>query len=245
MSVDGALLLPYLSKIESRRALSDRARKAFLALPLQQQSYEIYRDILKEGDRPTRCCLIVEGVVSRYKVLKNGSRQINSFHFAGDMVDLHAGLLTIADSSIRTHTPTTIITIDCESILDLAAKYPEWARAFWFDTLVDSSIFREWTLNIGRRTAAARVAHLLLEIAARLEQIGQSDGRTFFLPITQSDLADAVGLSAVHTNRSFQQLRQSGAIRTNGRNVVIEDYPAMAFEASFDPVYLHPEGPRR
>lgn len=245
MSVDASILLPYLAKIERRRSLSDRARKAFLALPLQMHSYDLYRDIMKEGDRPTRCCLIIDGVVSRYKVLKNGSRQINSFHFAADMVDLHASLLTVADSGIRTHTPTTLVTIDCENILDLAAEYPEWARAFWFDTLIDSSIFREWTVNIGRRTAAARVAHLLLEIAARLEQIGQSDGRSFFLPITQSDLADAVGLSAVHTNRSFQRLRQSGAIRTHGRNIVIEDYPALASEASFDPVYLHPEGPRR
>lgn len=245
MIVDNSILLPYLAKIERRRSLSEEARAAFLALPVQTHRYDVYRDIVKEGDRSTRCCLIIDGVASRYKTLKNGSRQINSFHFAGDMVDLHAGLLTVADNGIRTHTPTTVATMDCNDILDLAAKYPEWARAFWFDTLVDSSIFREWTVNVGRRTAVARVAHLLLEFSARLETIGQSDGKTFHLPVTQTDLADAVGLSAVHTNRSIQQLRQSGFIRTHGRNVFIEDYPAMVAEASFDPAYLHPEGPRR
>ncbi len=162
MTVDLSVLLPYLSKVERRRSLSEAASAAFMALPLEQHSYEIYRDILKEGDRPTRACLILKDVASRYSTLKNGTRQINSFHLAGDMVDLNAGLLTVSDSGIRTHTPTTIVTIACEDILDLASDYPEWGRAFWFDTLVDASIFREWTVNVGRRTAVARVAHLLL-----------------------------------------------------------------------------------
>ena len=161
------------------------------------------------------------------------------------MVDLNAGLLTVSDSGIRTHTPTTVVTIGCEDILDLASDYPEWGRAFWFDTLVDASIFREWTVNVGRRTAVARVAHLLLEFNARLEKIGLGDGRAFVLPITQADLADAVRLSAIHTDRSIQRLRRSGAIRTHGRNFVIEDYPALVEEASFGPAYLQPEGPRR
>lgn len=245
MTVGRSVLLPYLSKVERRRSLSEAASAAFMALPLEQHSYEIYRDILKEGDRPTRACLILTGVASRYSTLKNGTRQINSFHLAGDMVDLNAGLLTVSDSGIRTHTPTTVVTIGCEDILDLASDYPEWGRAFWFDTLVDASIFREWTVNVGRRTAVARVAHLLLEFNARLEKIGLGDGRAFVLPITQADLADAVGLSAIHTIRSIQRLRRSGAIRTHGRNFVIEDYPALVEEASFDPAYLQPEGPRR
>lgn len=245
MSVDNSVLFPYLTRIEQTRSLSAAAREAFLALPLEQHIYGTYQDFIKEGERPTRSCLIVEGVVSRYKTLRNGRRQISSFHFPGEMVDLHATLLTVADSGMRTHTPTTIVTINCEDILDLAAQYSEWGRAFWFDTLVDASVFREWTLNLGQRTAAARVAHLLLEINARLERIGQSDGRRFVLPITQLDLADAVGLSAVHTNRSIQQLRQSGTIRTQGREVVIEDYASLVAQAGFDPSYLHPEGPRR
>ncbi|MDZ4306925.1 Crp/Fnr family transcriptional regulator [Allopontixanthobacter sp.] len=245
MSVNASSLLPYVEKIERRRPLSDEARAAFLALPVQLESYGTYQSILNEGERPDRCCLIVEGVVSRYKSLKNGRRQINSFHYAGDMVDLQAAILTVADTGIRTHTPTKAVRIDCEDILDLAEKYPEWARAFWFDTQVDASIFREWTLNVGQRTAVERVAHLLLEISARLESIGQSDGKEFVLPVTQADLADAVGLSAVHTNRSIQQLRHSGALRTHGRKVVIENYPALAKVASFDRTYLHPEGPRR
>lgn len=245
MSVDNSVLLPYLAKVDRNGSLSDAAREAFLALPLEHHTHGINRDIIKQGDCPTRSCLIVEGVVSRHKTLRNGKRQISSFHFPGDMVDLHASLLTVADSGIRTHTPTTIVTIACKDILGLAAEYPEWGRAFWFDTLVDASVFREWTLNLGQRTAVARVAHLLLEISVRLERIGQSDGRSFVLPVTQADLADAVGLSAVHTNRSIQQLRQSGTIRTQGREVMIEDYQSLVSQALLDPSYLHPEGPRQ
>ncbi|MGB3379637.1 Crp/Fnr family transcriptional regulator [Allopontixanthobacter sediminis] len=137
------------------------------------------------------------------------------------------------------------MTIACDDILDLAAKYPEWGRAFWFDTLVEASIFREWTVCLGRRNAVARVAHLLLEFSVRFEMTGNGDGKSFILPITQADIADAVGLSAVHTNRSIQHLRQSGEISTDGRTVTIEDYAALEKVALFDPAYLHLGGPRR
>jgi CRP-like cAMP-binding protein len=234
----------YLRKIEGRHPMSKKARQALIDLPSGRQTYETYRDIVREGERTTRCCLIESGFASRYKTLPNGGRQINSFHFPSDMVDLQSSLLMVADHGVRTHAPTTIVTFDCQDILKLADDYPEWGRAFWFDTMVDSSIFREWTLNVGRRTAVSRVAHLLLEFAWRLKSIGESDGRKFTVPVTQSDLADAAGLSAVHTNRSLQRLREDGLIRSYGKTVVIEKPDELAKVASFDARYLHPEGPR-
>lgn len=234
----------YLEKIEGRRKLSQPAREAFLALPTQYQEYGIYRDIVREDQRTTTCCLIVSGCVSRYKTLPNGARQINSFHFDGDMVDLQSAMQLVSDHGIRTHTRCEIVRVDCNAILRLSFEYPEWAHAFWFDTLVDASIFREWMLNIGRRVAVGRVGHLLLEIVHKLTAIGRSDGRKFEMPITQSDLADAVGLSAVHTNRSMQQLRESRLISSIGRTFVIENMADLKRISSFDTDYLHPEGPR-
>ena len=239
----GALQL-YLDKIETRRGLAPIARQMFLALPYQIEEFDIYRDIVSEGGRTDRCCLMITGCVSRYKTLVSGGRQINSFHFAGDMVDLQSSLVVIADHGIRTHSPCTVARIECRHIIELAAEFPEWSRAFWFDTLVDAAIFREWTLNVGRRSAVERVAHLLLEIVHRLVSIGQSDGTKFYMPVTQADLSDAVGLSPVHTNRSLQHLRETGLIRTHGRNFVIEDGKGLWKLAGFDPAYLHPEGPR-
>jgi CRP-like cAMP-binding protein len=183
-------------------------------------------------------------VVSRYKTFPNGERQINSFHLPGDKVDLQSALLLVAAHAIRTHAPSTIVTFDCQDVIKLAEDYPEWGRAFWFDTMVDSAVFREWMLNVGRRTAVSRIAHLLLEFAWRLKFIGESDGTKFVLPVTQADLADAAGLSAVHTNRSLQRLREDKLIRTYGRTVIIEQPADLARLASFDPRYMHPEGPR-
>lgn len=244
MSENPAALELYLRKVEGRHPMPEGARKAFLDLRHTRQNYATYRDIVREGDRSSRCCLLESGFVSRYKTLPGGGRQINSFHIPGDMIDLQSALLLVADHGIRTHLPTAILAFSAQDILRLAEEWPEWGRAFWFDTMVDASIFREWTLNVGRRQAVARVAHLLLELAARFQSIGKSDGRKFNLPVTQADLADAVGLSAVHTNRSLQKLREDGLIRSYGRTVVLEEVEALKRLSSFTPRYLHPEGPR-
>ena len=238
------LLQLYVDRIEARSSLSTPAREAFLQLPARREEYDIYHSIVHEDDSTDTCCLMVSGCVSRYKTLPNGQRQINSFHFGGEMVDLQAALLLVADHGIRTHSPCTVLRIDCNALLALSVDYPEWSRAFWFDTLVDAAIFREWMLNVGRRIAVGRVGHLLLEIAYKLVKAGLSDGRAFTMPVTQSDLADAVGLSSVHTNRSLQELRERGLISTIGRKFVIEDRPGLEKLSSFDPSYLHPEGPR-
>lgn len=234
----------HLAKLTGRAKISEDAQRAFLDLDTNREEYGVYRDVVREGEPTQRCCFVEKGLLSRYKTLGTGARQIVSFHLAGDFVDLPSSLIKIADHGIRTHTPTTLFTVACNDILRLAADFPELGRAFWFDTLVDAAIFREWTLNVGRRTARERTAHLLLEFAYRFEAIGQSDGREFILPITQADLADAVGLSPVHINRSLQWLRAQGLIRTFGRTVVIEDKQALIREADFRSTYLHPEGPR-
>lgn len=244
MSPPIAALELYLRKIEARHPMSPAARQAIFDLPSGREEFEIYRDMVREGDRTSRCFLLESGCASRYKTLPDGGRQINSFHFPGDMVDLQSVLLLVADHAIRSHAPTTIVTFDCQDVLRLAEEWPEWGRAFWFDTMVDSAIFREWMLNVGRRSALSRVAHLLLEFAWRLAAIGLSDGDKFEMPVTQNDLADAAGLSAVHTNRSLQRLREKGMIRSYGRTVVIEDRDGLAKVAAFDTGYLHPEGPR-
>ena len=234
----------FLRRIEARHPLSPDARQAFLDLNRKVETIPVNCDIVREGERTIRCALIESGFASRYKALPGGGRQINSFHLPGDMVDLQSALVLVADHGIRTHAPTTILTFDCNDILQLANDWPEWGRAFWFDTIADASVFREWILNVGRRQAVQRIAHLLLELAARFEAIGMSDGRKFTLPVTQQDLADAAGLSPVHTNRSLQKLRESGLIRTYGRTIIIEDVDAMRRMSSFTRLYLHPEGPR-
>lgn len=234
----------YVAKLERRAPLSDESREALLELPYRQRSLEAYRDIIREGDRPTHCCLVVSGLVSRYKTLRNGSRQILSFHFPGDMVDLQGALVLIADHGIRAHIPSEIALIEHAAILELAARLPELGRALWFDTLIDAAVFREWMVNVGRRTALQRTAHLLLELHYRMGEIGVADGDSFPLPVSQADLSDALGISPVHLNRTLQWLRAERLIRSISRTVIIEDSVRLTEIAGFQANYLHPEGPR-
>ncbi len=234
----------YVAKLERRAPLSDESREALLALPYRQRLLEAYRDIIREGDRPTHCCMVVSGLVSRYKTLRNGSRQILSFHFPGDMVDLQGALVVIADHGIRAHIPSEIALIEHAAILEVAARLPELGRALWFDTLIDAAVFREWMVNVGRRTALQRTAHLLLELHYRMGEIGAADGDSFPLPVSQADLSDALGISPVHLNRTLQWLRAERLIRSISRTMIIEDPVRLTEIAGFQPNYLHPEGPR-
>jgi hypothetical protein len=119
---------------------------------------------------------------------------------------------------------------------------PELARAFWFDSLVDAAIFREWTVNLGRRNSHERTAHLLLELAALHAAVGLLHDDTFDLPVTQSDLSDALGMTAVHLNRVLQSMRGDRLIRTHSRSITIENRPELEALAGFHPGYLRPEG---
>jgi CRP-like cAMP-binding protein len=238
-------LLKYLAKIESRKMLDADARAAFLALPFQIRTFGANRDIVHEGDRPTRSCFVLAGLVSRYRTLRSGARQIVSFHIPGDMVDLHSALIIVSDHGIRTHVATTIVTVAHTDLLAVAARYPSLGRGFWFDTLIDAAIFREWTVNVGRRNSRERTAHLLLEFATRFRTAGLMTDNTFDLPLSQVDMSDALGITAVHLNRTLQWLRGERFIRTHSRSVTIENWPGLIALAGFDPVYLHPEGPRQ
>lgn len=241
---DDSPISRYIAKLERNMRLPLDARAALLAVPTQVRSVPANFDIVHERDRPERSCLVDSGIVSRHKTLPNGARQILSFHFPGDMVDLQSALVIVADHGIRTHTPTTIVTIAHSDILRLAADYPALGRAFWFDTLLEAAIFREWTVNVGRRNTRQRTAHLLLEFAARLDAVGLSDGDTFLLPVSQTDLSDALGITSVHLNRTLQWMRGERLIRTLSRTVTIENRAEMMALSGFDPTYLHPEGPR-
>jgi CRP-like cAMP-binding protein len=234
----------FVNKLKKRSEIPDAAIEAFLRVRVRRLIVSTYQDVIREGERTTHCCLVEQGLVSRYRTLRDGGRQILSFHLPGDMADLHASLLMISDHGIRAHIPTTIVQVPCIDMLRLAAEFPELGRAFWFDTLVDAGIFREWTVSVGRRSARRRIGHLLLEFACRYQAIGESDGTRFELRVIQADLADAAGLSLVHVKRSLQALRAEGLIRTYGKTVVIEDWDALAELADFNPSYLHPEGPR-
>jgi CRP-like cAMP-binding protein len=121
----------------------------------------------------------------------------------------------------------------------LFAAHPNIRRAAWLDTLIDSSVFREWVVNLGRRDARGRIAHLLCELMARLKASGLMDSDVCDFPLTQEQIADATGLTPVHTNRTLQTLRKDGLISLSSNRLTVLDWNKLADAGDFNDRYLH------
>lgn len=209
------------------------------ALPYQTEQVSRFQELVREGDTPDRCCLLVRGYAARYKDTASGSRQIVSFHIPGDLLDIQHLLLSRADHSIGTVTPAKVAWIPKSDLLHLAWARPRIGKALWRDSLIDASIFREWVLNIGRRSAKSRIAHMLCEFVARCERVGLGSRHNFELPMTQQQIADATGLTPVHVNRTLKSLDQDGAIVRDRNRFNIVDWDRLCSIADFDARYLH------
>ena len=233
------ILHPLVRKLQTVFDLSEKEKEAVLTLPFLVRELKAGQDIVREQDRPSQCCVILDGFAFRYKIFDEGRRQILSFHIPGDIPDLQSLHLEVMDHSLATLVPTRVAFIPHHALQALLHAEPKIAGAFWREALIDASIFREWVGNIGRRPALARLAHVLCEIFTRIRALGLSDDHSFPLPVTQEELADAMGLSTVHVNRMMMELRAGGLIRTPRRAVIIENWEGLKEVGQFDPGYLH------
>lgn len=186
--------------------------------------------------------LLIEGFMGRYMEDRDGDRQLVALHLPGDFVDLHAFPLKHLDHDVVTLTETAIATIDHAALSRITAQYPHLTRLLWFSTLLDAAMHREWIFRLGRLDGKGRVAHLLCETAARLAAVEMCDGREFRLPLNQSDIADACGLTNVHVNRVFRSLREEELVTMKGQDVVIGNLAGLQTLAEFDPQYLYIHG---
>jgi CRP-like cAMP-binding protein len=226
-------------KLSSHEELSSADRAAILALPFTRRKLPAGHYIVWDGDKPQHSCLLLSGFAYRHKLAGNGGRQIVSIHMKGDLVDLQNSLLGVADHNVQMLTAGEVALIPVDAMRELAFSHPSVGMAMWYDTLVDGSIFREWVLNIGRRDARTRIAHLLCEFAMRLELAELGQQTVYELPITQEQLADAVALTSVHVNRMLMQLEHDGLIRRTKRVISILDWTELVKVADFEPRYLH------
>ncbi|MFL5078333.1 MAG: Crp/Fnr family transcriptional regulator [Microvirga sp.] len=142
---------PLIRKLESVAPVSDAEKRAIAALPITLRDLKADQDILREQDRPSQCCVLLEGFACRYKVMPGGKRQISSFHIPGDIPDLLSLHLEVMDHSLSTVVPSRVAFIPHETIRAFLQAHPRIADVFWRDTLIDAAIFREWIANVGRR----------------------------------------------------------------------------------------------
>ncbi|QQV78088.1 Crp/Fnr family transcriptional regulator [Sphingomonas aliaeris] len=200
--------------------------------------YAAKRVIVRENVPLTQCTLLMSGFVERFKDTPDGRRQILAIHVPGDFVDLHSYPLKRLEHSVAALTPVTVVNFPHADIRALTAKSATLTELLWRSTLIDAAINREWIVSVGARGASVRLAHLMCEMFVRLERIGLTRGEEFDFPVTQIDLADATGLTAVHANRMLRQLRERGLVEFRQGLVKILDWPALKDFAGFDPRYL-------
>ncbi|GJE41485.1 Crp/Fnr family transcriptional regulator [Methylobacterium soli] len=230
-----------IRKLESIATLTNEERQAILSLPAKTRVLQPGQDIARDGDKPSQCCLILNGWACRYKVLGEGRKQIFSFHIPGDIPDLQSLHIHTMDHSLATLTEATVAFIPHESMRELTTRFPGVKAALWRDTLVDAAIFREWMIGMGRKSAFGRIAHLFCEMYLKLQAVGLAGGYRYPLPITQIDIGDALGLSNVHVNRTLQAMRGKGLISLRSNTLVIEAWDELMRVSEFDPTYLHLE----
>lgn len=189
--------------------------------------------------------LIVSGFVARYKDLSNGQRQITDIHVAGDFTDLHGFVLKRLEHHVGTLTPIQMAFVPHERLTRISEEHPHLLRMLWLSTLIDAAIQRERMLSVGRRSAVARVAHLMCELYTRLGLVNQVDGTSFALPVTQMDIADVTGLTSVHVNRMLREIRDRGLMTFRNAIVEIHDLAGLERLADFDRSYLFLESQPR
>ena len=222
--------------------LSDAERCVLDAVVARTRKVCAGQDIVREGDVPSECGLILDGFACRYKLLPEGRRQVMSFHIVGDICDLHSFLLKEMDHSVGAVTACTLGVIPHQALRTITERHPHLTRLLWRSTLIDAAVFREWMVGIGRRSGLARVAHLLCETLTRLETIGLAQDGVCELPMTQTDIGDALGLTNVHINRVLQQLRGRGIITLRQTALVVIDWERLKQIGEFVPNYLHLDG---
>ncbi|MHB0768347.1 Crp/Fnr family transcriptional regulator [Bradyrhizobium sp. 5.13L] len=238
-TADRSLVQPAIRRLNALRRLSPEARASLEHAMLEGvQRAGAGEDLISEGDPVDSVRIVLSGWLCRYKTLEDGRRQIVNFILPGESCDAYAFLLSTIDHSIATLTPAIYTKLKRARFDGLLAADRSLAEAFLCETLVNSAIQREWVINLGRRVALERLAHLFCEIFERLRPVGMVEGNTCAMPVTQMDLADATGLSVVHLNRTLQELRASGLIALRDRTLTIRDLEALKDAALFSPSYL-------
>lgn len=226
-------------RLRISEAISDEDIEIIRTLPVVVKDYTAERPVVRDGERATECCLIIEGFCIRSKTLSDGKRQILSLHIPGEIPDLMSLFLHVMDHDLSTLTPSRLGFINHEVLRQLHRRRPNVAEMFWRDTLIDAAMFREWIVNVGQRPAPARLAHVMMELRERLRVIGRVDGSNFEMPLTQEEIGDALGITSVHVNRVIRQLREDGIVELHRGRATVLDENKFRELADFDNRYLH------
>ena len=231
----------HLMKLRARDAVTAEEEQAILDAIGEVRLLPADHVVIQAGRTVEFSTLLLEGIMCRYKDLSDGQRQITELHIAGDFADLHSFTLKRLDHSIMTMTPCQVALVPHANLERITEELPHLTRLYWFMTNMDAAIHREWEVSLGRRSAVSRIAALLCELKLRSEVVGMTDGMSYGLDLTQTDLAECVGLTPIHVNRTLKELRETGLVQFRGGRVTINTWDGLVRIAEFDSAYLYLE----
>lgn len=228
----------FLDRLKSRSTLTEEEQEAVLNLPGRAEQVRPNRDFVRIGERVDYSCLVVAGIVAAFGQNSEGARQITAMHLPGEMANLHSVVQPVPTSALQALSTATVLQVPNTAIRAASARYPAVAEALWRDCMVDGSILSQWIVNVGRRDARTRIAHLFCEMGTRLGARPPRGDAIFPFAVTQSQLADATGLTPVHVNRTLMALKAEGLMTVHGQVAWIHDWERLAGVGDFDAAYL-------
>ncbi|WP_294329743.1 Crp/Fnr family transcriptional regulator [uncultured Sphingomonas sp.] len=229
----------HLLKLRLRDTISAEEEAAIRETIVDTVVHPAGRTIVRAGEELNYSTLLLDGLVGRYKDLKNGQRQITHVHVAGDFADLHGFTLKRLDHALLALTPCTIARSSHTRLRKITETMPHLTRVMWYSTNVDAAIHREWEVSLGRRSAIQRAAHLFCELHVRLGVVGLAEADGYALAMSQAELAECLGLTPVHVNRVLRELRERGLVEFRAGRVSFQDLSGLKRLAEFDPGYLY------
>ncbi len=227
---------PFIRKLRQEAALLPEDEAILADLTNSKRSVE-RGDVLREGAHQRSIVLVFEGWVYRYRQLENGKRQITAVFVPGDLCQPFGATPRVLDHSLAALNAAVLSFVPPRLLLSIAHANPRIEEALWCDLLKTDVLAREHMVSLGRRLATERLGHFFCEMHERLTAVGLADGDTFDLPLTQVDLADLFGLSAVHVNRALQELRSSGLLSMRNRRATLPEVAALRELSMFNPAY--------
>lgn len=228
-----------LLKLRVRDILSAAEEAALLSLIDNVEEVPAKKLVVARGVPLRHSILLLDGLMCRFKDLRNGRRQISALHIPGDFLDLHGFTLKHLDHDVMALAKSHMVLVPHERLTQLTIDFPHLTRLLWFSTNLDAAIHREWEVCLGQRSGVERVAHLFCEMYTRMSVVGLVEGNVYDLPMSQSELGECLGLTPVHTNRVLRNLRERGLAEMKARQVIIHDMAGLKALAEFDPVYLY------
>ena len=234
---------PLTRKLSAFVALSSNDLGVLERLHQRRRSFVAGRDLVHQGQSDQAAYILASGWVCSYKLQPDGTRQIVDFQIAGDFLGLRSVLLRTSDHSFEPIVDIQAVEVLASDLLDAFEQTPRLATAILWAASRDEAMVVEHLVGMGQRDAEARMAHLLLELGAKLALVGLGSKAGYACPLTQYHLADALGLSAVHVNRVLRKLREDGLATFRNGRVTFDDFDRLAALADFDPAYMDHTGP--